>query len=62
MSGEASYDPIPFYVLNLKYVLEGILIPSIGFIGIVGILTTMWISLFLCMNIAWQINIANQNF
>ena len=37
MSGEASYDPAPFYVLNLKYVFEGILMPTIGLIGIIGI-------------------------
>ena len=40
MSGEASYDPAPFYVLNLKYVFEGILTPTIGLIGIIGIETT----------------------
>ena len=39
MSGEASYDPAPFYVLNLKYVFEGILTPTIGLIGIIGIET-----------------------
>ena len=37
MSDEASYDPAPFYVLNLKYVFEGILTPTIGLIGIIGI-------------------------
>ena len=39
MSVEVSYDPTPFYVLNLKYVFEGILTPTIGLIGIIGIAT-----------------------
>ena len=42
MSGEASYDPAPFYVLNLKYVFEGILTPTIGLIGIIGIETAIY--------------------
>ena len=41
MSGDTSYDPDPFYVLNLKFILEGILTPTIGSIGIIGIKTTM---------------------
>ena len=41
MSSDNSYDPAPFYVLNLKYVFEGILTPTIGSIGIIGIQTAM---------------------
>ena len=39
MSGEDNFDVAPFYVLNLKYVFEGILTPTIGLIGIIGIET-----------------------
>ena len=39
MSGEDSFNVAPFYVLNLKYVFEGILTPTIGLIGIIGIKT-----------------------
>ena len=41
MSGDTSYDPTPLYVLNLKFIVEGILTPTIGSIGIIGIKTTM---------------------
>ena len=37
MSGEDNFDVAPFYVLNIKYVFEGILTPTIGLIGIIGI-------------------------
>ena len=40
MSGDTSYDPTPLYVLNLKFIVEGILTPTIGSIGIIGIKTT----------------------